>query len=80
MPSYYYKLPRDVTQKPEDKKVTLTKVPDLKVDGGLLSRFARTELSPNSCLRSSLGVKGRLVQRVRRDCLASLTISALVFL
>lgn len=55
-------------------------VTNLKVDGGLLSRSARTELFPKSCLCPSLGVNGRWVDGTRKDCLASLTISALVFL
>lgn len=52
---------------------------NLKDDGGLLPWLARTVSSPKRCRCSSLGVNGRLVDCTRRDCLASLTISALVF-
>lgn len=52
---------------------------NLKDDGGLLPWLARTVSSPNRWRCPSLGVNGRLVDCTRRDCLASLTISALVF-
>lgn len=55
-------------------------VTNLKDDGGLLSWFARIVLVPKSCLFPFLGVNGRWVDWTRRDCLVSLTISALVFL
>lgn len=56
------------------------RVTNLKADGGLLLESARTELFPKSCLCPSLGVNGRWVDWTLRDCLTSLTISALVFL
>lgn len=63
-----------------EKGLMLSFVTNLKVDGGLLAWSARTELFPKSCLCPSLGVNGRWVDWTRRNCLASLTISALVFL
>lgn len=49
----------------------------LNAEGGRPSR-GREDPSPNSWRCSSLGVKGRRVHRVRSDCRASCTISALV--
>lgn len=55
-------------------------VANLKADGGLLPWSPRTEFAPKSLLGPSLGVNGRCVDWTRRDCLASLTISAHDFL
>lgn len=51
---------------------------NLKDDGGLLSYFPWTVFFPKSCLCSPVGVNGRWVDWIWRDCLASLIISALV--
>lgn len=55
-------------------------VANLKADGGLLPWSLRTEFAPKSRLGPSLGVNGRCVDWTRRDCLASLIMSAHDFL